>query len=111
MKNRFFYLLTLLVVLASMPGCSDIFGSKHLPITNDVFKAGKKDPNTATDVIGYAALVPFWKGFDHPTDICIGFDELVYVTDTNGLHILDRAGREYRTIPLKVLQLSSRIVC
>jgi len=99
MKNRFFYLLMFLVILASMPGCSDIFGSKHLSITNDVFRAGKKDPSTATDVIGYAALVPFWKGFDHPTDVCVGFDELVYVTDAKGLHVLDRAGREYKTIP------------
>lgn len=101
MKYRLLIWLIFLAVAASVSGCSDIFGSKHLSITNDVFKAGKKDPNAASDVIGYAALVPFWKGFDHPTDVYIGFDELVYVTDAKGLHILDRAGREYRVVPFK----------
>ena len=99
MKKSFLIWILSLMSLASVTGCSEIFGTKHLSITNDVFKAGKKDPNTATDVIGYAALVPFWQGFDHPTDVCVGFDEMVYVTDATGLHILDRAGREYRTIP------------
>ena len=101
MKNRFLVWFSLIMILASMSGCSEIFGTKHLAITNDVFKSGKKDPATATDAIGYAALVPFWQGFDHPTDVCVGFDELIYVTDAKGLHVLDRAGREYRTIPFK----------
>jgi hypothetical protein len=53
------------------------------------------------DEVGYAALLPFWSGFDRPTDVYIGYDELVYVTDANGLHVLDRAGREGNFIPLR----------
>lgn len=101
MKYRISIWLIFLLILTSVMGCSEIFGSKNNNETNDVFNAGKQDPNASTNVVGYAALIPFWKGFDHPTDVYVGFDELVYVTDARGLHILDRAGREYRTIPFQ----------
>ncbi len=40
---------------------------------------------------GYALVQPVWTDFDAPTDVHVGFDEFVYVTDANGLHILDLA--------------------
>jgi hypothetical protein len=42
-------------------------------------------------VDGYAPVLPFWGGFDAPNDVHVGFDEFVYVTDANGVHLLDRA--------------------
>lgn len=93
------FLLISLVVFAY--GCSEMFGSKTDPITEDIFEQGRQDPNLIIEEVGYAALLPFWTGFDQPTDVFVGYDEMVYVTDANGLHVLDRAGRRSRdVIPL-----------
>jgi len=81
-------------------GC-DLLGSKGDSITDEVFEQGRQDPNVIVEEIGYAALVPFWDDFDQPTDVFVGYDELVYVTDAEGVHVLDRAGRKYDTIPLR----------
>lgn len=93
------FLLISLLVFAY--GCSEMFGSKTDPITEDIFEQGRQDPNLIIEEVGYAALLPFWTGFDQPTDVFVGYDEMVYVTDANGLHVLDRAGRRSRdVIPL-----------
>ena len=95
---------TLLILLIfnvfALLGCEGFLGSKGDDITDEIFKEGKKDPNLIVDEVGYAALVPFWDDFDSPTDVYVGYDELVYVTDAEGLHVLDRAGRKYDMIPL-----------
>lgn len=96
-----FILISFLFTSAVWGGCDTIFGSKSDSITDEIFEEGKKDPNLIIDEVGYAALLPFWVGFNQPTDIYIGFDELVYVTDAEGLHVLDRAGRKYDLIPLR----------
>ena len=46
-------------------------------------------------------MVPFWTGFDAPTDVYVGYDELVYVTDAQGVHVLDRAGNKYDLIEIE----------
>lgn len=89
----FLSLLTVILIV----GCSDFLGSKSDRITDEIFEEGRQDPTQITDEIGYAAL-PFWSGFTKPTDVFVGFDELVYVTDEVGLHVLDRAGRVSNTI-------------
>jgi hypothetical protein len=91
----------LLISSIALSSCDAIFGSKSDSITDDIFEQGRQDPNLIVDEVGYAALLPFWSGFDRPTDVYIGYDELVYVTDANGLHVLDRAGREGNFIPLR----------
>lgn len=96
--------LCLISCFIILQGCSDIFGSKDNATTADIFEQGRIDPLNAEDVVGYAAITPFWDGFLAPTDVTVGFDELVYVTDANGLHVLDRAGRRYQTIPLEGAQ-------
>src|SRR5690554_4243588 len=95
---------TFLLVLFSailISGCDEIFGSKNDPITDDIFEQGRQDPNLILDEVGYAALLPFWTGFDKPNDVFVGYDELVYVTDANGLHVLDGAGRMGNFIPIR----------
>lgn len=92
--------LILFFISISLYGCDQIFGTKGDSITDEIFDEGRQDPNIILDEVGYSALLPFWDFFDRPTDVMIGFDELVYVTDATGLHILDRAGRHFRTIPL-----------
>jgi hypothetical protein len=101
MKLRLTHIILLLFVTTTISGCAEIFGSKSDPITDDIFEQGKQDPNLVVEEVGYAALVPFWTGFDRPTDVFIGYDELVYVTDATGLHVLDRAGRVSNFIPMR----------
>lgn len=93
-------ILAILVLTFSLKGCDEIFGTKGDAITDEVFEEGRRDPTIILEEVGYAALLPFWDHFDQPTDVMVGYDELVYVTDATGLHILDRAGRLYRTIEL-----------
>lgn len=78
-------------------GCDDLFGIKEDDITDEIFEEGRIDPLLSEDVVGYSALVPFWEGFNRPNSIAVGYDELIYVTDDDGLHVLDRAGRRFRS--------------
>lgn len=87
--------LALIVIAGLIGGCDSIFGTKGDDTTDEIFEEGRIDPTLVPDEIGYAALLPFWDFFDAPTDVYIGYDELVYVTDRSGLHLLDRAGRTY----------------
>lgn len=91
------YLILISALLFSY-GCAEMFGTKTDDVTDDIFEQGRQDPNLILEEVGYAALLPFWSDFDRPTDVFVGYDELVYVTDANGLHVLDRAGRRTRDI-------------
>ncbi len=95
-----YLVLTIAVLGVSIAGCDEIFGTKGDSVTDEVFEEGRQDPTLILEEVGYAALLPFWDHFDQPTDVMVGYDELVYVTDASGLHILDRAGRPFRTINL-----------
>ncbi len=80
----------LLIAVGSVSGCDSIFGSKANSTTDDIFQEGSIDPTLET-VEGYAPVLPFWGEFDAPNDVYVGFDQFVYVTDNEGLHLLDRA--------------------
>ena len=93
----------LLILLATFfgAGCESIFGSKNDGTNKEIFDEGKIDPQLE-NVDGYAPVLPFWGGFDAPNDIHVGFDTFVYVTDNNGVHLLDRADLSpRRTIQLQ----------
>lgn len=99
--NNYIYILVLVSLLFSYTACDDIFNSKSNSDTDEIFEEGSIDP-TLENVDGYAPVLPFWGGFNAPTDIHVGFDEFVYVTDENGIHLLDRADLSPRvTIPLR----------
>lgn len=83
-------IITVLFLSLLITGCSDIFGSKQNSTTDEIFEEGRIDP-TLEDTDGYSALTPFWGDFDNPTDVFVGFDGFVYVTDAVGVHALDRA--------------------
>lgn len=99
-KTFLFFVLISFIGIATI-SCDQLLGSKGDDITDEIFEEGKKDPNLVVDEVGYSALLPFWDDFDSPTDVFVGYDELVYVTDTEGLHVLDRAGRKYEVISLR----------
>jgi len=82
--------LSLLLAVIFLNGCDAIFNSKQDDITDEIFEEGRIDP-TLERIDGYVAIVPFWEGFDQPTDVFVGFDGFVYVTDATGIHALDRA--------------------
>lgn len=88
--------LTGLLMLGA--GCDALFGSKSDDTTEEIFEVGRTEPGLFSEV-EYVALVPFFSfggdgaRLDEPTDVYFGYDELLYVTDSRGLHVLDRAGR------------------
>ena len=93
------FLIVLLAVFGT--GCDSIFGSKNDSTNEEIFDEGKIDPRLE-NVDGYAPVLPFWSDFDAPNDVHVGFDTFVYVTDNEGVHLLDRADLSpRRTIPLQ----------
>ncbi len=106
MNTRSYLFLALVVVSTSMPGCDTLMGSKEDQTTNEIFDAGRSDPQLINEV-EYVALFPFFRQggdnieFDEPKDVYVGYDELIYVVDNRGLHILDAAGRGAQLIPIE----------
>ena len=84
----------------SFSSCEFMFGTRHNDEVNDIFEQGKIDPNLAPQSVGYVPILPIWDGFQNPVDVFVGYDEMVYVVDDNGLHILDLKGQLHRTIKI-----------
>lgn len=109
MMNKLSNIVLLLALMVGFTACADIFNSKTNSETDEIFDEGNIDP-TLENVDGYAPVLPVWGGFNAPegksfsapTDVHVGFDEFVYVTDSEGVHLLDRADLSPRvTIPLR----------
>ena len=101
MIRKLIHIIALFSITISLSSCDDIFSSKSNRDTDEIFDEGRIDP-TLENIDGYAPVLPFWGGFDAPTDVHVGFDEFVYVTDASGIHLLDRADLSPRvTIPLR----------
>ncbi len=66
-------LAALLLALVSS-GCEGFFGKKLDPEFIDI-------PVYSDKQVAYVPIQPVWNGFQHPVDIAIGFDELIYVAD------------------------------
>jgi hypothetical protein len=87
----------------ALTGCDSVFGSKDDATTDEIFDEGQVDP-TLLDEVGYVPLNPFYTqgaagtAFDQPVDVYVGYDELIYVADAAGLHVLDLAGRPQRIV-------------
>ena len=97
MKRRYLPFLLLVLTLLWNSGCDTLFGSKSDKTTEEIFREGRIDPRQLTDV-GYVPLFPFFTQsaagtFQAPRDVYVGYDEMIYVVDDLGLHVLDRAGR------------------
>ncbi len=98
--------LTLLVVIVAGAGAGcDVFGDKSDATTDEIFDAGRSDP-TLLDEVEYVPLFPFFTAsatgtsFDAPTDVYVGYDDFLYVTDANGLHVLESSGRAATFYPI-----------
>lgn len=96
----------LAIALTLITGCDDLLGSKSDATTEEIFDAGRSEPGLLNEV-EYVPLFPFFsQGGDasplqNPTDVYVGYDEFIYVTDSRGLHVIDLAGRPARFIPIE----------
>ncbi len=94
MRSALFFLAFALL----LAGCDSLFGSKDDTTTDEIFDEGQVDP-TLVDEVGYVPLNPFYTQganggqLQQPVDVYVGYDELIYVGDVQGLHVLDLAGR------------------
>ena len=94
---RYSFLLILIVGLL-VAGCDDLLGTKSDTTTDEIFEAGRTPPGLVSEV-EYVPLFPFFTQgadgapLDNPQDVYVGYDELIYVVDARGLHVLDLAGR------------------
>lgn len=90
--------LMAILLLSVVSGCDAIFGSKLDETTDEVFDAARTDPTQFREV-EYVPLFPFFTSggdggaLEAPTDVYVGFDQFIYITDARGLHVLDLSGR------------------
>ncbi len=104
-QNFRIFLVALLGLGAVVSGCDDLFGTKSDATTEEIFEAGRSEPGLIAEV-EYVPLFPFFSRagdggtLEAPTDVYAGYDELIYVTDARGLHVLDRAGRAAAFLPI-----------
>ena len=84
----------------------DVLGTKDDPTTAEIFEAGRSDPRLL-DEVEYVPLFPFFSTsatgapFDEPTGVYVGFDQFLYVTDRQGLHVLESSGRPATFVPIE----------
>jgi hypothetical protein len=75
-------------------------GSKKNNETSDIFKQGKIDPHLYPTNVGYVPIQPYFTGFSNPVDVFVGFDQMIYVVDDNGVEILDLTGKFQKRISI-----------
>lgn len=95
---------TIIISLAAMSlltACHDLFGTKEDDTIKQIFEEGAIDPSLTTQNVGFVPIQPVWGGFNQPVDVYAGYDEMVYVVDAAGVHVLDEKGEKHRTIPVK----------
>lgn len=92
------FIISLFVLLVTLTGCDDLFGSKQDDTTDEIFDAGRIEPGLVSEV-EYVPLSPFFtlsgdaSQLQAPQDVYVGFDQLLYAVDARGLHVYDLAGR------------------
>jgi hypothetical protein len=96
--EKLYIVFSIIISSMMMCSCSFFFGSNKDDQVDEVFKQGKIDPNLVPNTVGYVPILPFFSKYRNPVDVYIGFDNMLYVCDDDGLHISDITGREYRII-------------
>ncbi len=87
-------------LLVALSSCSFFLGDKDDEQVDQIFVQGRIDPALIPAGIGYVPIQPFFEGFNAPTDVYVGYDEMIYVVDADGLHVMDQAGRRFRSISI-----------
>jgi len=92
--------IVLITISISFTSCDFLFGTKKDKQVGQIFEQGRIDPHLYPSQVGYVPVQPFWSSFSNPVDVYVGFDEMIYVVDDNGIHILDQKGAEKRVISI-----------
>lgn len=100
MRNRLIILVLSVTMLPLVSGCEFLFGSKQDDTVDEIFEQGAIDPNLNPENVGYVPILPIWQGFSNPVDVFVGYDEMVYVVDDEGLRVLDQTGSIQNTIAI-----------
>ncbi|MFM7699308.1 MAG: hypothetical protein ACKO7V_00785, partial [Bacteroidota bacterium] len=90
----------LFLAMACMSACDFMLGTRQDDTVDEIFEQGAIDPTAVQSVVGYGLVLPVWDQFMSPTDVWVGYDEMVYVTDAQGVHVLDLKGERFQTIPI-----------
>lgn len=93
-------LFTWLLLVISLSSCDVLLGKKNDDEVRQVLEQGAIDPNLVPNTVGYVPVLPAWKNFINPHDVFVGYDEMVYVVDDRGIHVLDQKGTLHRSISL-----------
>lgn len=88
MMKKILNLFTLTLVTISLSSCENYFGDKTDLGFIDI-------PIADARQVAYVPIQPALTDFDRPVDICIGFDQLIYVVDETAEEVIamDEAGR------------------
>ncbi len=88
MRSIFIPMGMLLLGLVGLSSCEDYLGNKT---DLDFIEVPEVDYRQ----VAYVPILPVLDDFDRPVDVCIGFDELIYVVDeaTEEVIAMDEAGR------------------
>jgi hypothetical protein len=86
--NRIFYLSSIILLLA-LVACDDYLGKKTDISFIDI-------PEFTQREVAYVPIQPVLNQFIRPVDICVGFDEMIYIADAGAQQIvcIDESGRE-----------------
>ena len=98
MKLRNIFFFSSMVLLLN--SCTFLFGTTEDETVEEIFEQGAIDPELNPDKVGYVPILPYWDGFSNPVDVFVGYDEMVYVVDDNGLNVLDQTGTIQNTIAI-----------
>ncbi|MFC2114129.1 hypothetical protein ACFLRI_02145 [Bacteroidota bacterium] len=93
-------ILVLFFLTTGISSCEFMLGSRQNADVDAIFEQGRIDPNLSPQSVGYVPIMPIWDQFSNPVDVFVGYDEMVYVVDDNGLNILDLKGELHRTIAI-----------
>lgn len=98
--SRFVVFGLLVLFLSTLSACNGFWGDKEDDAVEEIFEEGAIDPNLSPENVGYVLIQPIWDGFINPTDIYAGYDEMIYVVDDQGVHVIDQKGDKQRLIPI-----------
>jgi len=89
MTLRVVHIICLLCLTLSFSSCDFLLGSKKDETVDEIFDQGAIDPTLVPQNVGYVPILPFFQGFINPVDVYVGYDEMIYVVDDNGVNVLD----------------------
>lgn len=99
-KKKTIVPLILLFLAFQGSSCDFLLGKKQDETVKEIFKEGAIDPRLNPSGVGYVPILPIWDFFSNPVDVYVGYDEMIYVIDDNGLNVMDQTGALQKTIAI-----------